>query len=312
MTLFERVIFMVYLLGEQLQETSTDYVLQNGAPAVFILNETQYADILKELNMSFEGECRIADITFCKMETQQDCLYGTLSIPSLIDVVGLKYRLMIFINSKHIVIVDNNDFALRIIKDIRKKVFNQGDTKERFLFNFIVGFMNRGTNLLEDFEHDLMVLDDDIIHEKDQDFQNRLMPIRKQLLILRNYYEQLADMFKELEEDENMLFSENQSRYFGVLTNRADRLLDKTKHLLEYAMQVQNAYHDKITSEQNNNMQFLTIISTIFFPLTLITSWYGMNFQNMPELEHGYPFVIVLSIIVLTICIIIFKKKKII
>lgn len=303
---------MVYLLGEQLQETSTDYVLQNDAPAVFIVNETQYSDILKELKMSFEGECRIADVTFCKMETQQDCLYGTLSIPSLIDVVGLRYRLMMFINSKHIVIVDNNDFALRIIKDIRKKVFNQGDTKERFLFNFIVGFMNRGTNLLEDFERDLMVLDDDVIHDKDQDFQNRLMPIRKQLLILRNYYEQLADMFKELEEDENMLFSENQSRYFGVLTNRADRLLDKTKHLLEYAMQVQNAYHDKITSEQNNNMQFLTIISTIFFPLTLITSWYGMNFQNMPELEHGYPFVIVLSIIVLTICIIIFKKKKII
>ncbi|MBS6445372.1 MAG: cobalt transporter [Ruminococcus sp.] len=303
---------MVYLLGEQLQETTTDYVLKNNTPAVFIVNETQYSDILKELKMSFEGERRIADVTFCKMETQQDCLYGTLSIPSLIDVVGLRYRLMIFINSKHIVIVDNNDFALRIIKDIRKKVFNQGDTKERFLFNFIVGFMNRGTNLLEDFERDLMVLDDDVIHDKDQDFQNRLMPIRKQLLILRNYYEQLADMFKELEEDENMLFSENQSRYFGVLTNRADRLLDKTTHLLEYSIQVQNAYHDKITAEQNNNMQFLTIISTIFFPLTLITSWYGMNFENMPELKHGYPFVIVLSIIVLTICIIIFKKKKII
>lgn len=303
---------MVYLLGEQLQETTTDYVLKNNTPAVFIVTETQYSDILKELKMSFEGERRIADVTFCKMETQQDCLYGTLSIPSLIDVVGLRYRLMIFINSKHIVIVDNNDFALRIIKDIRKKVFNQGDTKERFLFNFIVGFMNRGTNLLEDFERDLMVLDDDVIHDKDQDFQNRLMPIRKQLLILRNYYEQLADMFKELEEDENMLFSENQSRYFGVLTNRADRLLDKTTHLLEYSIQVQNAYHDKITAEQNNNMQFLTIISTIFFPLTLITSWYGMNFENMPELKHGYPFVIVLSIIVLTICIIIFKKKKII
>lgn len=302
---------MVYLLGEQLEETSNEYVLQNDIPAVFVLHENEYLDILKKLKMSFEGECRIADVTFCKMETQQDCLYGTLSIPSLIDVVGLRYRLMLFINSKYIVIVDNNDFALRIIKDIRKKVFNQGDTKERFLFNFIVGFMNRGTNLLEDFEHDLMILDDDVIHDKDQEFQNRLMPIRKQLLILRNYYEQLADMFKELEEDENMLFGENQSRYFGVLTNRAERLLDKTKHLLEYAIQVQTAYHDKIISEQNNNMQFLTTISTIFFPLTLITSWYGMNFENMPELEHGYPFVIALSVIVLTICIIIFKKKKI-
>jgi len=302
---------MVYLLGEQLEETSTEYVLQNDVPAVFILNETEYLEVLKKLKMSFEGECRISDISFCKIETQQDCLYGTLSIPSLIDVVGLKYKLMLFINSKYIVIVDNNDFALRIIKDIRKKVFNQGDTKERLLYNFIVGFMNRGTNLLEDFERDLMVLDDDIIHDKIQNFQNRLMPIRKQLLILRNYYEQLTDMFKELEEDENMLFEENQSRYFGVLTNRAERLMDKTKHLLEYTMQVKDAYRDKINTEQNNNMQFLTIISTIFLPLTLVTSWYGMNFQNMPELEHGYPFVIILSIIVLTICIIIFKKKKI-
>ena len=61
---------------------------------------------------------------------------------------------------------------------------------------------------------------------------------------------------------------------------------------------------------QNKNMQFLTVISTLFFPLTLITGWYGMNFNNMPELEHGYPGIIVLSILIVIICIIIFKKKK--
>lgn len=303
---------MVYLLGERLEETSTEYVLSQDVPAVFVLNENEYLRVLKELNMSFEGECRIEDISFCKMETQQDCLYGTLSIPSLIDVVGLRYRLMLFINSKHIVIVDNNDFALRIIKDVRKKVFNQGDTKERFLYNFIVGFMNRGSNMLEDFERALMELDDDVVNDRTlDDFQSRLMPIRKQLLILRNYYEQLADMFKELEDDENMLFDENQSKYFGVLTDRADRLMDKTKNLLEYSIQVKDAHRDRITSQQNENMQFLTIISTIFFPLTLITSWYGMNFENMPELKHGYPGVIVACAVVLTVCVIIFKKKKI-
>ncbi|MCI5870389.1 MAG: cobalt transporter, partial [Dorea sp.] len=47
-----------------------------------------------------------------------------------------------------------------------------------------------------------------------------------------------------------------------------------------------------------------------FFPLTLITGWYGMNFQNMPELQSGYPGVIILSVIVVVICIILFKKKK--
>ena len=58
-------------------------------------------------------------------------------------------------------------------------------------------------------------------------------------------------------------------------------------------------------------MQYLTMITTIFFPLTLITGWYGMNFRNMPELENGYPGVILLSLAVLIACILFFRKKKI-
>lgn len=63
------------------------------------------------------------------------------------------------------------------------------------------------------------------------------------------------------------------------------------------------SYYDEI-------MQFLTVISTIFFPLTLITGWYGMNFQNMPELKTGYPGVIILSLTVVILCVAYFKKKK--
>lgn len=82
-------------------------------------------------------------------------------------------------------------------------------------------------------------------------------------------------------------------------------------HLIDYAQQINDAYQSQVDAKQNRNMQVLTIISTIFMPLTLITSWYGMNFRNMPELEHGYPVVIALCILVIIICIIIFKKKKI-
>ena len=57
-------------------------------------------------------------------------------------------------------------------------------------------------------------------------------------------------------------------------------------------------------------MQFLTVVSTIFFPLTLITGWFGMNFRDMPGLSNGYPWVILLSIVVVIVCIIFFKKKK--
>ena len=63
--------------------------------------------------------------------------------------------------------------------------------------------------------------------------------------------------------------------------------MGRTIHLLDYAQQVKDAYQAQIDAKQNSNMQFLTVISTIFFPLTLITGWYGMNFQNMPELANG-------------------------
>lgn len=86
--------------------------------------------------------------------------------------------------------------------------------------------------------------------------------------------------------------------------------MSKTAHLLEYAQQVRDAYQAQVDARQNQNMEFLTVISTIFFPLTLITGWYGMNFENMPELENGYPGVILLSIIVIIVCILFFKKKK--
>ena len=82
--------------------------------------------------------------------------------------------------------------------------------------------------------------------------------------------------------------------------------MSRTSHLLEYAQQVKEAYQAQIDARQNS-----TVISTIFFPLTLITGWYGMNFRDMPGLEDGYPFVVILSVIVIVGCIIIFKKKHI-
>ena len=63
---------------------------------------------------------------------------------------------------------------------------------------------------------------------------------------------------------------------------------------------------------QNRTMTLLTVITTIFMPLTLIAGWYGMNFRYMPELEwrYGYLAVAVLSVAVIVCCLILFKKKK--
>ena len=59
-------------------------------------------------------------------------------------------------------------------------------------------------------------------------------------------------------------------------------------------------------------MTLLTVITSIFLPLTLIAGWYGMNFRYMPELGWvwGYPAVILVSILIVVLSLIWFKKKK--
>ena len=171
--------------------------------------------------------------------------------------------------------------------------------------------MSRDQELLMQYEKTLMGMEEDAMQGKIERFQQELMPIRRKLLNLRSYYDEMMDMGRELEENENGFFAKKQLKYFGTLSDRADRLMSRTSHLLEYAQQVRDVYQSQVDARQNNNMQFLTVLSTIFFPLTLITGWYGMNFQNMPELKNGYPGVIVLSLIVIIVCILIFKRKKI-
>jgi magnesium transporter len=59
-------------------------------------------------------------------------------------------------------------------------------------------------------------------------------------------------------------------------------------------------------------MTVLTVVTTIFMPLTLIVGWYGMNFRYMPELEWhwGYPVIIIASVVIVVASLLFFKKKK--
>ena len=126
-----------------------------------------------------------------------------------------------------------------------------------------------------------MDLEEGVMDGKIQGFQNAIMPIRRELLTLRSYYDEIMDMGKQLEENENGFFAKKQVKYFGVISDRADRLMSKASQLLEYAQQVRDAYKAQVDAQ-----------------------------QNMPELKHGYPGVIILSVVVMITCIIIFKRKK--
>lgn len=299
----------IFALGETLEEI-TEPQLESKKACVFLADTSNAGRAMELAGMIFEGEINLSKIGFCRIEVQQECLSGSLRIPKFLDVLGSCYKIQFFINRSNIVIIDDSDFTERKIMSIRINRTRQGQTREIFLYNFLTQLIGRDVVILDQYEKKIMKLEEMVLNEKDCSFQSEIIPIRREVLILRGYYEEIMDLGKELEEDENHFFSKKQLKYFGTIADRADRLMGKTVHLLEYAQQVREAYQANLSAAQNRDMQFLTVISTIFFPLTLITGWYGMNFENMPELKNGYPYVIALSLLVLIVCIIIFKKKK--
>lgn len=216
-----------------------------------------------------------------------------------------------FANRKNIVIIDDEGFAEKVIKRIISSRNKPGQSRERFLYSFCIKFMDQDLDNLGRYEKKIMQIEEQITEGDLDEVTSEIALLRKELLVLREYYDELRDFGKQLEENENNFFSGKNLAYFGTISDRADRLMGRTMYLLDYIGQVRDTYQGKVAEHQNANMEFLTIISTIFFPLTLITGWYGMNFQNMPELANGYPFVIGLSLIVIAIIIFIFKKRKI-
>lgn len=131
----------------------------------------------------------------------------------------------------------------------------------------------------------------------------------------------LLALFEELLQDEVLYLQKQEEHLAGLeeekaqwqlFSNRAERLHDHVEMLREYLVQIRELYQSLIAVQQNQVMSILTVVTTIFLPLTLIAGWYGMNFPNMPEFgwKYAYPAVIIVSILVIILEIIYFKKKK--
>jgi magnesium transporter len=71
-------------------------------------------------------------------------------------------------------------------------------------------------------------------------------------------------------------------------------------------------YLSSLSNRMNQIMKVLTIIATIFMPLTFLAGVYGMNFKYMPELEWhwGYPFILIIMVSVVCIMLLFFNKRK--
>ena len=166
--------------------------------------------------------------------------------------------------------------------------------------------------MMQRYERELDSMEQAIMDE-DTDFpSDRLNDIRSDIREMTIHYEQLMDLGQELEENENNFFKAENLRYFRLFLNRMSMLHDTLAFLRDYTMQLRDLYQSHLDVKQNRIMTVLTVVTTIFMPLTLIAGWYGMNFKYMPELSWslGYPIIIVISVLIALGSLLFFKAKK--
>ncbi|MCQ2354633.1 MAG: hypothetical protein MJ102_05970 [Clostridia bacterium] len=186
-------------------------------------------------------------------------------------------------------------------------------TLEKIIYSFLDSLIAGDIKVIEQTGTRLSELEEQLIEKKpEHDFELDLLKTKKQLLLLRNYYEQILDITESIDENENDLFDSDCLMYINNISKRVERLREDVDSLKNTVEHLQDAYSTFLDAELNNTTKILTVISTIFFPLTIIVGWYGMNFKYMPEFDwkYGYVYVIALSVVVVAILTLIGKKKK--
>ena len=190
-----------------------------------------------------------------------------------------------------------------------------GVTLERLIYAFLDSLISRDNRVLEEMEFRIHKLEENIFdgnEDNNEDFNRALLSFKTDLLYLRNYYVQFMDLGQELYNNENDLFAGERLLYFRIFREKAERLMSNVTMLSDNVFQLREAYQSMLDVSLNQTMKVLTVISSIFMPLTLITGWFGMNFVNMPMLKWqlGIPAVVAMSAAVVVGMVILFRKKK--
>ncbi|MBQ4207135.1 MAG: hypothetical protein II621_02395, partial [Clostridia bacterium] len=172
---------------------------------------------------------------------------------------------------------------------------------EKLIFAFLDLLVSRDMLFIENTGNAITALEESVFHdEADDSFNVSVLQMKKHLLSMHNYYDQILDITDAIEENENDLFAEDDLMYIANLSQKVTRLREDVDSLQNAVEHLQDAYSAALGMKLNRTMKVLTVITTVFFPLTIIVGWYGMNFVHMPEFRwrYGYVYVIALSVTV--------------
>mgnify|MGYP000032392395 CR=1 FL=1 len=165
--------------------------------------------------------------------------------------------------------------------------------------------------ILEKLGERIAVLEERLMNEPTQEFLQEIHIIKRDMIFLRKSVWPVREVIRSMERGDSSLIHESVHIYLRDVYDHTIRIIETIEVYRDILAGLLDLYLSSVSNRTNAVMKVLTIIATIFMPLTFIAGVYGMNFRYMPELEWrwGYPLIL-LGMISLGISMLMYFKKK--
>ena len=227
--------------------------------------------------------------------------------------------------NEHISIVVGKDYVLTfqeadgdVFENIRDRLTNakgriRNHGTDYLLFCLLDAIIDQYFEVIDSIGDKIELLEDNLFQaQPSDDITFEIQELKRTILRIRRAVFPLREVLSKLEKLDNELIDEKTGNYFRDLHDHIIQITENIDIYREMTWGLMDMYMTTISNKMNEVMKVLTIIATIFIPLTFIAGIYGMNFRNMPELEWEYGYYVLLGIMIFIFMMMLyyFRRKK--
>ncbi len=204
-----------------------------------------------------------------------------------------------------------------VFHSVRERIKNESGlvrkrSSDYLLYALIDTVIDHYFVVLESLGEKIDDLEITLLEHPDKTTLNKLHIFRREMLTLRRSVYPLREVISRFEKLENPIIHEDTKIFIRDLYDHTIRVIETIEVLRDMASGLLDLYMNSVSNKMNEVMKVLTIMASIFIPLTFIAGIYGMNFEHMPELhyKYGYFAVWIIMIVLVVGMLIYFRRKK--
>ncbi|MBP2626746.1 MAG: magnesium Mg(2+) and cobalt Co(2+) transport protein CorA [Firmicutes bacterium] len=252
-----------------------------------------------------------------KLEESKEYIYIVLKMINYYEqTVNIEFeQISIIIIRNYIISFQENDnHTFQQIRDRIKKTNGTIRTKgvDYLAYALIDCIVDHYYIALEYLGEKIESLEDKLMLDPGPNVLKEIHSLKTEMLFVRKAIWPLREIINALARGDSVLFSQDTLIYLRDVYDHIIQVIDTIEMYRDMVTGMFDIYISSVSYKLNEVMKILTIIATIFIPLTFIVGLYGMNFKYMPELEWewGYPAVLIFMGVISTFMIIYFKRKN--